>query len=29
VQGNGTTNCLPDKVSPGQPQKFYRVVLQP
>jgi hypothetical protein len=29
VHGNGTTNCLPDKVSPGQPQKFYRVVLQP
>jgi hypothetical protein len=25
VQGNGSTNCVTDTVTPGQPQKFYRV----
>ena len=26
VAGNGSTNCVPDKLMPGQPQRFYRVV---
>jgi hypothetical protein len=27
--GDGSTNCLPDNVLPGAPQRFYRVVVKP
>jgi hypothetical protein len=29
VVGNGTTNCLADKVPVGEPQRFYRVLPAP
>ncbi len=29
VTGNGSTNCITDKVSPGEPRRFYRVVNAP
>jgi hypothetical protein len=27
VQGSGSVNCLTDPIAPGQPQRFYRVLL--
>ena len=29
VAGNGATSCITDKVSPGQPQRYYRVLTLP
>jgi hypothetical protein len=29
LPGNGSTNCIPDKVPPGEPRRFYRVVPVP
>lgn len=29
ITGNGSTCCITDRVAPGQPQGYYRVLLQP
>jgi hypothetical protein len=29
LAGNGSTNCITDKVPPGEPQRFYRIVTTP
>ena len=29
IAGNGTTNCVPDHLPPGEPQRFYRVLEVP
>ena len=29
VAGTGTTNCVTDKIAPGEPQRFFRIVPLP